>query len=140
MSIQPFRPAAPRIPSLPERVTPVGSSSDEGQSITVDSTGVVRISGVALGDEAAGTEIRLSFDGALVSVALREGMTAVATFRLLEKVMPDGYRLSPLQPVVNPEGDVRGEVVRTPSGRRAEPPAPASPIRRPHSTVDVFSH
>jgi hypothetical protein len=139
MSIQPLRTAAPRIPSLPERVTPAGSSSDEGQSLSVDPSGVVRIAGVARGDDTAGTEIRLSFDGALVSVALREGMTAVETFRLLEKVMPDGYRLNPLQPVVNPEGDVRGEVVRRPSSRRAELPALATPVRRLPSTVDVFS-
>lgn len=105
----------------------------------MDPAGVVQIFGVAMGDEAAGTEIRLSFDGALVSVALREGMTAVETFWLLAKVMPDGYRLNPLQPVVNPEGDVRGEVVRRPSGRHTELPAPASAARRPPSLVDVFS-
>ncbi len=138
MSIQPLRPA-PRIPSLPERVVPVASSSDEGQSICVDPAGVVRVSGMAAGDEAGGTEIRLSFDGALVSVALRPGMTAVETFGLLEKVMPDGYRLNPLQPVVNPEGEVRGEVVRRPSGRRTETPAMATPVRRLPPTVDVFS-
>jgi hypothetical protein len=110
-----------RIFPAPERIAPVVASTDGALQLGMDPGGVLWISGVASGeaDSGAGSEVRLSFEGAWVSVALRPGMTPAQTFRMLEKVMPQGYGLNPVAPGVGPADEVRCELVRRSEARNS---------------------
>src|SRR5262249_18710730 len=113
--------------SEPERIAPVVASTDGALHLGLEPGGVLWISGLASGESVcgAGSEVRLSFEGAWVSVALRQGMTPAQTFRMLERVMPQGYLLPPVAPALGPGDEVRCELLRDAPSRKS-----AGAIRR----------
>jgi hypothetical protein len=124
------RPSRPRMPPLPQRVLPEVISSDPGLSWINDDSSRIRLEGIAMGRDGAGAELSLSFDGARVSACVSPGTTASQAVDLLEKALPEGYRLSILH---NSSEEVVLELIRSPnaprppqSARSADTPTPFS--------------
>jgi hypothetical protein len=93
------------------------SSSDPGLTWVTDGRGRLRLGGVASGrdGDGEGAEISLSFDGARVSACVQPGTTAAQAVELLEKALPEGYRLSVSS--ARP-GEVVVELIRSPNAPR----------------------
>lgn len=91
--VQPNRPG-PWMPPLPQLLTAEVSSNDPAQRISHDSTGQLRIAGLAANNGIAPSQISLSFDGQAVNVPLSGGMTPYQTYQALEAAMPEGYKLN----------------------------------------------
>jgi hypothetical protein len=128
MAVDAVRPSRPRLPPLPQRVAAVVSSSDPGLTWVSDGRGRLLLGGVAAGLDAdgEGAEISLSFDGARICAYVKPGTTAAQAVELLEKALPEGYRLS-LSAASS--GEVMLELIRSPNAprppqsQRAEDPA-----------------
>jgi hypothetical protein len=103
------------MPPLPQRVLPEVGSSDPGLSWINDDSIRLRLEGVATGRDGAGGELSLTFDGARVSACVSPGTTAFQAIELLEKALPEGYRLSILQ---HSALDVALELIRSPNAPR----------------------
>lgn len=128
MAVEPRRNPMVQMPPLPELVQVEATSTDPAQSIWRDPRGTLHLSGVAAGLPGPGSEMALSFEGGRFSVSLREGMTCEDTVRLLQKVLPDGFRLSVT--ALFKDG-LTAELVRRPRTLRPARPASASPSRGP---------
>lgn len=141
MAVEPRRNPMVQLPPLPELVEVEPSSTDPAQSIWRDARGTLHLTGTAAGLPGAGSEIALSFDGGRFSVSLREGMTAEDTLRLLQKVLPDGFRLSVT--ALSKDG-LTAEVIRRPrvlrslSSAQAPNPRPAAVTHLPRAVRDSF--
>ena len=114
------RPSRPRMPPLPQRVLPEVGSSDPGLSWVNDDSIRLRLEGVATGCDGEGAEVSLSFDGARVCACVSPGTTAAQAVDLLEKALPEGYRLCVLH---HGPRDVALELIRSPNAPRPTPSA-----------------
>jgi hypothetical protein len=117
MAADAVRPSRPRLPPLPQRVAAMVSSSDPGLTWVSDGRGPLRLGGVASGrnGDGDGAEISLTFDGARVCAYIQPGTTAAQAVELLEKALPEGYRMcvSASRP-----GEVMLELIRSPNAPR----------------------
>ena len=127
------RPPRPRMPPLPQRVLPEVASSDPGLSWISDDSHRLRLEGIAMGRDGAGGEISLTFDGARVSACVSPGTTAFQAVELLEKALPEGYRLSILH---HSAADVVLELIRSPNAPRP-PQSHASDASAPFGDAAV---
>lgn len=114
------------LPPLPELVQAHGVSTEAGLRVDRVEGSKLRIRGVALEGEG---EVGLSFEDTYVAVSTPSGVPAQRVARLLERVMPDGYRVS-VSP--GPLDEAVLEIVRRPRQRplphRAEPRAAARAV------------
>lgn len=120
MAVDSVRNQVKRMPPLPELVRARVETSDPRQRAQCDEKGRLHLSGTAAGLERDASELTLAFDGAHLTVTLSAGTTPEQTARLLERVMPDGYRFS-VTTVVRDE--LVGEIIRRPKS----PPPRARP-------------
>ena len=121
------------MPPLPQRVLPEAGSSDPGLAWINDDSIRLRLEGVATGREGAGGELSLTFDGARVSACVSPGTTASQAVELLEKALPEGYRLSILH---HSPLDVALELIRSPNAPRP-PQSRASDASEPFGDAYV---
>ena len=117
MAVDAVRPSRPRLPPLPQRVAAVVSSSDPGLTWVSDGRGRLLLGGMASGrdGEGDGAELSLSFDGTRICAYVKPGTSAAQAVEVLEKAMPEGYRLcvtaaSPREVVL--------ELIRSPNAPR----------------------
>jgi hypothetical protein len=115
MAVDAVRPSRPRLPPLPQRVAAEVSSSDPGLTWVNDGRGRLLLGGVASALEGDGAELSLSFDGTRISACVKPGTTAVQAVDLLERALPEGYRLSV---AVQNSDEVMLELIRSPNAPR----------------------
>jgi hypothetical protein len=119
MAVDAVRPSRTSLPPLPQRVVADVSCTDPGLSLARDARGRIHLKGTAAGADGAGAELTLGFDGARISACLKPGTDAMHAVLLLEKALPEGYRLS----VAEERAEVVLEVIRSPN---APPPGRSS--------------
>ena len=116
--VQPSRPG-PWAPPTAQAVEAKVWSGDPAQRISHDSTGQIRISGLADGSS-PDPRINLYFDGRDVNVALDQGMTPYETFQAIAAAMPQGYKANLVFQAPHSHADVLIEVKKSPSANEGD--------------------